>query len=79
MKADEGGGILGKVMTRVEALEREIENLTQDELASFRAWFAEYDWQAWDSQLEVDINAGKLDTFATEALGELDRGETTKL
>lgn len=66
-------------MTRVEALEREVENRTQDELASFRAWFVEYDWQAWDSQLEVDIKAGKLDTFATEALGELERGETTKL
>jgi hypothetical protein len=42
-------------------------------------WFAEYDWQAWDRQLEADVAAGKLDKFGGEALTEFERGETTEL
>jgi hypothetical protein len=66
-------------MTRVEALEREVQNLTPEELAAFRDWFAEYDWQVWDRQLERDVAAGKLDKFAAEARAEYERGETTEL
>ena len=66
-------------MTRVEQLEKEVEKLTPDELAAFRTWFAEFDWQLWDRQLEEDIDAGKLDQLAAEALAEYERGETTEL
>jgi hypothetical protein len=66
-------------MTKVEQLERDVQGLTPQDLASFRAWFAEYDWRAWDRQLESDIAAGKLDKFAAEALAEFERGETTEL
>jgi hypothetical protein len=53
-------------MTKVEAIEHEVEKLTSEELAAFSDWFAEYAWQAWDKELEDDIAAGKLDKFATE-------------
>ena len=66
-------------MTRLETLERDVQNLTPRELAEFRAWFAEYDWQMWDRQLEQDVAAGKLDAIAAEALAEYERGDTTKL
>ena len=66
-------------MTRVESLEQEVQNLSSEELVAFRAWFVEYDWQAWDRQLESDVAGGKLDKFAAEALAEHERGETTKL
>jgi len=66
-------------MTKVEQLEKEVQSLTPEELASFRNWFAEFDWQAWDRQLEADVAAGKLDRFAAEALAEHQRGETTEL
>jgi hypothetical protein len=65
-------------MTKVEQLEREVEKLTPEELASFREWFAEFDWQVWDRQLERDVAAGKLDKLAAEALAEFERGETTE-
>jgi hypothetical protein len=71
--------MISEVMTKVEQLEKEVERLAPEELAAFRAWFAEYDWQAWDRKLELDVASGKLDRFAAEALGEYDRGETTKL
>jgi hypothetical protein len=66
-------------MTRLETLEHDVQSLTPQELATFRAWFAEYDWQAWDRQLERDVAAGKLDKMAAEALAEDECGETTKL
>jgi hypothetical protein len=71
--------MISVAMTKVEQLEREVENLAPEELATFRAWFAEYDWQIWDRELERDVAAGKLDVLAAEALAEHERGETTKL
>ena len=66
-------------MTKVEQLEREVGSLSPPELAAFRNWFAEYDWEIWDRQLEADVATGKLDKLAAEALGELERGETSDL
>jgi hypothetical protein len=66
-------------MTKVEQLEKEVQNLTPEELAAFRAWFAEHDWLMWDRQLESDVAAGKLEKFAAEALAEHKRGETTEI
>ena len=66
-------------MTRVESLEREVEKLGAAELAEFRAWILEHDWQVWDQQIENDVAEGRLDRFADEALAELERGETTEL
>jgi len=50
-----------------------------EELAQFRAWFLEFDWAAWDRQLEADIQAGKLDRLAQEARRDHAAGKTTPL
>jgi hypothetical protein len=66
-------------MTKVESIEREVEQLSREELAAFRDWFIEHDWQAWDRELENDVAAGRLDSLAAEALAEYERGETKEL
>lgn len=66
-------------MTKVQALENEVQNLTPEELSEFRSWFADYDGEVWDRQIEADSKAGKFDALAAEALAEFDRGETTEL
>jgi len=66
-------------MTKLESLEKEVEALAPEELAAFRAWFVEHDWQVWDREIEVDVAAGRLDALAEEALAEHARGETTEL
>ena len=63
-------------MTKVETLEREVEKLSAEDLAAFRGWFANYDSDAWDRQMEADVRAGRLDRLAAEALAEHKRGET---
>ena len=66
-------------MSKVEALEQEVQKLSPEELAAFRDWFIEYDWEAWDHQIERDVAEGKLEKFAAEALAEFERGETREI
>ena len=66
-------------MSKVEKIEQEIQALSPGELAQFRAWFLEYDWAAWDRQLERDVQAGKLDDLAEKALRDHAGGKTTPL
>jgi hypothetical protein len=66
-------------MDNIENIERQIEALSAEELAQFRAWFVEFDWAAWDRQLEADIQARKLDRFLEEARREHAKGQTTPL
>lgn len=66
-------------MTKIEALEREVEKLSREELAAFRQWFLEYDWRAWDQELEEDVAAGKLDKLAAETLEEHRLGKTKEI
>ena len=53
--------------------------MSSEELDAFRAWFAEFDADAWDRQFEADVNAGKLDHLAAEAMREYQAGLTTEL
>jgi len=60
-------------------IEREIEKLSPKELALFRRWFAEFDADAWDVQIEADAAAGKLDALAEEALAEYESGKAREI
>jgi len=66
-------------MSKVEAIEQQIKDLSAEELAQFRAWFAEFDWALWDRQIDRDSAAGKLDALAEKALREHARGKTTPI
>ena len=66
-------------MGNVENIERQIEALSPEELAQFRAWFLEFDWASWDRQLEKDVQAGKLDRLGQEARRDHAAGKTTPL
>lgn len=66
-------------MTRIEKLEREIQELSRDELAALREWFRAYDSVEWDRQIEEDARAGRLDRLAEEALEAHKAGRTKEL
>ena len=66
-------------MSKVEQLEQQVQTLSEEELAQFRAWFLEFDWAAWDRQLEGDVAAGKLDALAEKALRDHAAGKSTPL
>ena len=66
-------------MTTVQIVENEIEKLSAAELSEFRLWFAEYDSDAWDIQIEADTVNGKLDAFAKEAIDEYKSGKVREI
>lgn len=66
-------------MSDVENLERQVKDLSPEELAAFRKWFLAYDWEVWDRQLEQDVAAGKLDALAEKALQDHAAGKSTKV
>ncbi|PSB00444.1 hypothetical protein [Merismopedia glauca] len=66
-------------MTTLQDLERAVSQLSLEELAAFRDWFAEFDAEIWDRQIEEDAAAGRLDGLAEKALQHLREGRCTDL
>lgn len=67
-----------KTMGSVKEIEEAVLRLSAAELAAFRAWFAEFNGEAWDRRIENDIATGRLDTLADEALEDLRAGHCTE-
>lgn len=57
-------------MSTIEEIESAIKELPDERLAEFRAWYAEFDAERWDSQFERDVRSGKLDALADEAIAD---------
>lgn len=66
-------------MEKVESIEREVQDLSPEQLVRFRQWFAAFDAEAWDRQFEADVETGKLDALAERALRDHAAGKSTKL
>jgi hypothetical protein len=64
-------------MATVQDIEDVIRRLSTEDLAAFRAWFAEFDAEAWDREFAEDVAAGRLDQLAEEALKDLRSGRAT--
>ncbi|NJO55127.1 MAG: hypothetical protein HC834_00900 [Rhodospirillales bacterium] len=66
-------------MSKVNEAEQLVASFTAGELADFRRWFATFDAEAWDRQIEHDVAAGKLESLAERALAAHAAGRSTKL
>lgn len=62
-------------MSELKEVEQAVTRLSNQDLAAFRRWFAEFDAQQWDQELEKDVTAGRLDHLAERALQHLDAGQ----
>lgn len=58
----------------ITELEQAVTQLSEQELALFRAWFDEYYAQIWDKQIEEDAKSGRLDKLIAEANEEYNAG-----
>ncbi|MFZ5908875.1 MAG: hypothetical protein ACOYYU_02535 [Chloroflexota bacterium] len=58
----------------ITELEQAVTQLSDEELARFRAWFDEYYADLWDRQIEEDVKAGRLDKIIAEVDAEYDAG-----
>lgn len=64
-------------MSAIEQLEAAIRSLSLTERAEFRTWFAEFDAEVWDRQLDADVTADRLDWLAAEARQDHEAGRCT--
>ena len=67
------------VMPSLQRIESQIAALPELELLRFRSWFDEFDAQRRDRTLATDINNGKLDSLAAEALAHYGAGQCKPL
>jgi hypothetical protein len=66
-------------MSTIEEIEKAILKLPPDDLARFRTWFEEFEATRFDSKIERDAAAGKLDGLAEQALADFRNGRTHEL
>jgi hypothetical protein len=57
-------------MTNVEKIAHDVRLLSEQELASFRVWFREFEAESWDRKLETDATSGRLNALADAALAD---------
>lgn len=67
------------VMTKLEAIEKAIADLSPEELAKLRTYIDELEADLWDAQIERDAAAGKLDKLEARALENLSSGRVKDL
>jgi hypothetical protein len=63
----------------IEELEKAVCSLKPEEYDSFRVWFADYDMNQWDKQIEKDSKSGRLDSMIHKALEDYNAGRVTDL
>lgn len=66
-------------MSTLEQIEAAILTLPAEEFQRLRQWLSDVDYQRWDEQLEKDIEDGKLDALAEEAIAEFKAGHCRKI
>ncbi len=66
-------------MTRVQALEEEIEKLSSAELVELREWIVEREAAVWDREIERDAASGKLDKLFEKSVADHRAGKSREI
>ena len=66
-------------MTTLNEIKTAITHLTEEERQELRTWYEQIDAEQWDAQIEQDVAAGRLDTFADEAIQAFRSANVTEL
>ncbi|MDC0834800.1 hypothetical protein POG22_17585 [Geitlerinema sp. CS-897] len=55
-------------MSNLKQTKEAILSLSSNEFEKLKSWLLDLDYERWDEQLEQDIEEGKLDDLAREAI-----------
>jgi hypothetical protein len=66
-------------MSTLAKIRAEIEKLTSSEQRELAQWFVEMQADAWDAQIEDDIQGGRLDHLIVQAEADIAAGRTKPL
>lgn len=63
----------------LQELEAAVAHLPAEELVAFAKWFDEFLADAWDEQIEADLQAGRLDSAGNQADADFEAGRCKPL
>ncbi|MBN1128697.1 MAG: hypothetical protein JXA71_06905 [Chitinispirillaceae bacterium] len=66
-------------MTTIREIEAAVKRLPKRQFSRFRTWFEEFDAKQWDNQFEKDVQEGRINRLAEEALSDYRNGKCTDL
>ena len=66
-------------MTTADEVQKAITGLPKVEYDKLIRWLQEYDWEQWEREFEEDVQAGRLDALAAQALEAKAKGELRDL
>ena len=66
-------------MNTVQQIEKAITQLPKHDLPILREWIEEFEAKTWDNQFEEDIQSGKLEKLANEAIVDFRAGKCKEL
>ncbi|MDP2862979.1 MAG: hypothetical protein Q8N95_09330 [Desulfobacterales bacterium] len=66
-------------MTTVQEIEKAITQLPKDDFPVLREWFDKFEANMWDEQFKEDVQSGKLEKFANEAIADFRAGKCKEL
>jgi hypothetical protein len=65
-------------VSEVQEIEYRVKKLNTPELKEFRDWFADYDSNSFDKKIDREIQSGKLESLAINAIEDF-KQRTKKL
>ena len=66
-------------MRNLEEIQAAVSSLPSKDLVRFRQWFLTRDADEWDMKIKSDVQAGRLDFLAEEALDDYRTGKVHPL
>ncbi|HEY2828487.1 MAG TPA: hypothetical protein VGJ88_00105 [Thermoanaerobaculia bacterium] len=66
-------------MTKLEAIEKQIQALSPAELAELRDWLLEREAEQWDREIERDAASGRLDELFEKSLSDHRAGKSREI
>ena len=66
-------------MSTVEEIKSAISHLPRKEMVRLSTWFEDFEAKEWDQEFEEDVQNGKLDKLAKQAIKKFQEGKCTKL
>ena len=66
-------------MVSITDIQEAILDLPETEYTALRKWLSDLDWERWDTQIEADSSAGKLDHLLDEAREAKERNALEEL
>jgi len=66
-------------MNKLQEIKDAITQLSKDDLTALRKWFDEFEAKIWDNQFEEDVQSGRLEKLADEAITDFRAGKCKEL